>query len=373
MAAERRTQVTGRQLEWLARRAAGGALKPDDVILDVEVGKLKRFRDNGVDTPIVTRGKLARVVPLARGLMNIAYTREQVLFLADGLAVNCHIGWVHRAELDRDKNQVFVFARQESPLAILAFEEISARDSKQPSAFVDHLLGVRDEERAKLPPATREHLEALDESLRSRSIDELWELPAHHLKLSNAVSSNQMDREALDAFEPEETLSDVRWQILSDAIIAAHSGEAEAMRTAMMRLETDVPAEGHATMYVWYLLRYVIADHLGRRPELKDLQEIARYRHREFSQVVQGGARALEDELCTAFGMAGPGQEVTGGMFAVLGIAALGVLLKDPAAQLASIKPRMADWWQRRGRDMVREGVRSRVGSDEAHQRPDSR
>jgi hypothetical protein len=182
-----------------------------------------------------------------------------------------------------------------------------------------------------------------------------------------------MNREALDAFEPEETLSDVRWQILSDAIIAAHAGEAEAMRAAVMRLETDVPAEGHASAYVWYLLRYVIADYLGRRPELKDLQEIARYRQREFSQVAQGGARALEDELCTAFEMAGPGQAVTGGTFAILGIAALGVMLKDPATQLASIKPRLADWWQRRGRDLVREGVRRRVGSDEAQQRPDSR
>jgi hypothetical protein len=366
MAAERKTQVTGRQLEWAARRAAGGALKPDDVILDVEVGKLKRFRDNGVDTPIVTRNRLARVVPLARGLMNIAYTREQVLFLSDGLAVNCHVGWVHRAELDRDNNQVFVFARRASPLAILAFEAISERDSKQPSTFVDRLLAVRDEERATLPPATREQLESQDQALRSRSIDELWELPAHHLKRWNAASANPMDRAALDAFEPEETLSEARWQILSDAIIAAHEGDSDAMRAAAMRLETDVPAEGHAPAYVWYLLRYVIADYLGRRPELKDLQEIARYRHREFSQVVQGSARALEDELCTAFGMAGPGQEVTGGTFVVLGIAALGVLLKDPAAQLASIKPGMADWWQRKGQDMVREGVRSRVGSDEA-------
>ena len=356
VASERNTQASGRQLEWAARRAAGGALKPDDVIVDIEVGKLKRYRDNGVDKPIVTPKLWARAIPIARGLMNIAYTREQVLFLSDGLALNCHIVWVHRAELDHDNRQVFAFARRDRPLSILAIEPIGVRDSKQPSAFLDHLLAVRDQERTRLPAAARERLEDLDRALRSRSIDELWDLPAHHLELWNTVPANSTDTDSLDSFEPEQAFSEQRWRILCDATAAAHAGDAAAFAAALMRLETEVPADGHAGAYVWYMLCYAVTDYLERRPELEDLQEIARYRHREFGRVVRLDARALEDVLRTAFGMAAADRQVTGGSFAVLGVAALGVMLKDPLTQLAAIKPHLADWWQPNGQDMVRAG-----------------
>ena len=63
---ERSPQTVDRQLEWAARKAAGSALKPSDTLLDIEVGNLNRFRDNGIDKPVVTpkmRTRLRRPLP----------------------------------------------------------------------------------------------------------------------------------------------------------------------------------------------------------------------------------------------------------------------------------------------------------------------
>jgi hypothetical protein len=57
------------------------------MLLDIEVGNLKRFRDNGIDKPAVTPKRWARAIPAARGIMTVTYTLEQVLFLSDGLAI----------------------------------------------------------------------------------------------------------------------------------------------------------------------------------------------------------------------------------------------------------------------------------------------
>ena len=77
---ERPPRRTDKQLEWMARKAAGDVLKPDDELLDIEVSNLRRYRDNGIDKA-VTPKRWANVVPLTRGLMTITYTRQHALFL----------------------------------------------------------------------------------------------------------------------------------------------------------------------------------------------------------------------------------------------------------------------------------------------------
>src|SRR5262249_8212950 len=99
-----------KQLEWAIRKAAGDALKPADVLLDVEVGNVKRLRDNGIDKPVVTPKKWARAIPAARGVMTVSYTQAQVLFLSDGRAVNCALVNIHRAQSLSDQHQLFAFA-----------------------------------------------------------------------------------------------------------------------------------------------------------------------------------------------------------------------------------------------------------------------
>jgi HPt (histidine-containing phosphotransfer) domain-containing protein len=365
---ERNAQLVDKHLERLARRVAKGVLKPADELLDIEVGNLKRFRDNGIDRPVVTPKTWARALPAARGLMTITYTRERVLFLADGLAVSCLLACIHRAELEPDGCQVFAFGRNDSPLSLLEFEQASRRGSSRPRAFVERLMAFRDHERASLSAAAREQLEQQDLGLRSRSISELWTLPASHLKVWNADSEarNREAGAALGSFEPEQALDETRWQLLCNAIAAAHRGDGEASRLAVIRLETEAPADGHAAAYVWYLLQYALFDYFDRKPTVDDLQRMARRRHPRFAQVIRGDAGALEDLLRSACNIPADGRRVTGGMFVVLGIAALGVILDDPAEQLEQMKPHLTDWWQKKGRDLVRTSVRSRGTADDA-------
>src|SRR5215469_11259879 len=150
-----------KQLEWAVRKAAGDALKPDDVLLDIEVGNLKRFRDNGLDKPVVTPKRWARAIPAARGIMTVTYTLEQVLFLSDGLAVNCALIRVHRAQLLDDQHQLFAFAGRGSELVLLELDPAS-RGSVRRARFQHRLLAYRDRERAKLPAEARQRLDRID-------------------------------------------------------------------------------------------------------------------------------------------------------------------------------------------------------------------
>jgi hypothetical protein len=141
------------QLNWAARNLAGGALTSDDVLLDIGVGNLRRFRDNGAEKPVVTPKRWARAIPLARGLTIVTYTHIQVLFLADGFAVNCPLVRMHRVEEQAGNQLIFAFGRRESPLSVLQLE--LARHRKE---WPERLLAVRDQERAKLPPDDQENL-----------------------------------------------------------------------------------------------------------------------------------------------------------------------------------------------------------------------
>ncbi len=66
---------------------------------------------------------------------------------------------------------MFAIARQNRTLAILELGRARQHN------FVDRLLALRDEERARLPAIARQQLEHDDQALQSRSIDELWTLP----------------------------------------------------------------------------------------------------------------------------------------------------------------------------------------------------
>jgi hypothetical protein len=158
-----------------------------------------------------------------------------------------------------------------------------------------------------------------------------------------------------EAGEYGHRLDEVRWSILCQAVAAAHEGDPVAAQAAWNRLETDAPVDGQAAAYLWYLLRYRIADYLGRRPTEDDLIRLARRRHPRYARVLRGDARELEDMLCSLFNMISEEHRITGGRFVVLGVVTLGIFLDDPRSQLAQMKPHLADWWQRRGWDLVQE------------------
>jgi hypothetical protein len=162
------------------------------------------------------------------------------------------------------------------------------------------------------------------------------------------------------ADDPGTALDELRWRLLSEAVTEAHRGNPGAAHAAWNRLETDVPAGGQAAGYLWYLLRYRIADYLGRRPTDEDLRRLARRRHPRYARVLQGDAQELEDMLLSVFNLIPEDRRITGGRFVVLGVVTLGILLDDPEAQLAEMKPHLAGWWKRAGRGIVEEADQTR-------------
>ena len=145
----------------------------------------------------------------------------------------------------------------------------------------------------------------------------------------------------------EDGLDTAKWQILCEGVVASHDGDAAAAHIATDRLAAQVPFDSQVSMYLWYLLRYRVADMLGRRPSAEDLREIAGRVYPRFSVVIRGDGSVLENVLRTVFKLASKDEEVTAGRFVVAGMAALGVLLNDPVADMEAMRPHMADWWRR--------------------------
>jgi hypothetical protein len=141
-------------------------------------------------------------------------------------------------------------------------------------------------------------------------------------------------------------LDDQVWQILRVAVIAAGRGDVPATHMATRRFDTDVPVDGRASTYIWWLLRYRVAQLVGRRPTAEDLQEIAARQLDKFGVLITD-ISVLEDVLLTVWHLAPPEREVKAGRFVVAGVAALGVLLDDPVADLEAVRLDLAAWWQK--------------------------
>lgn len=142
-------------------------------------------------------------------------------------------------------------------------------------------------------------------------------------------------------------LDPANWEILCAAVIAAHNGDIAAARAVTRRLDTDVPVDGQAGTYLWYLLRYHVVEMLGRRPSAEDLRTISARFNFRFSSVIGSSEGLMENVLRTVFKLASSGEEVTAGSFIVAGTTALGVLLNDPVADMETMRPHLAVWWRR--------------------------
>jgi len=152
-------------------------------------------------------------------------------------------------------------------------------------------------------------------------------------------------------------LNDKIWSVLRGFIAVAGRGDAAGVRSAIPRLERDLPNDGQAATYIWYLLRYRVIEILQRKPTPEDLHELAITTWPRFGEVVQGDERLVEDILRSVFKHPPIQEEITGAKLIVLGSAALGVLLDDPLAYLDAIRPHLAEWWRRNLEDFRRQGI----------------
>jgi hypothetical protein len=347
-----------KQLEWAARRAAGGALKPDDVLLDIEVGNLKRLRDNGVDKPVMTPKKWARAIPAARGAMTVAYTSQQCLFLADGLAVNCALIRIHRVQPISDKRQLFAFAGRSCQLTLLELELASRR--AQPGRFLDRLVAFREGERAKLPAQFRQELERIDAVLWMQSVDALWARPPAPI----GMAADDVDQLAGPgaAAGPSDGIDEPTWNRLRLLAKAASREDADAYAETGMWAPPGfgLPGQHRTGVYLLYLLSFRVKEVLQtNQPTADQLHNLAVMTYPRFRAVLDRADEAhLEDTLRTAFEMPALGTGISPGEFMAFAAAAVGLLLDDPDDDLARIRPRLASWWDRHHESFVRQGLK---------------
>lgn len=135
------------------------------------------------------------------------------------------------------------------------------------------------------------------------------------------------------------------WSLLCDAVAAAHAGDNEAYVAALTRLGRDLPKPDiRSGAFVRYLLRYRVAQMLSREPDAADVAALARQARNRFSELIKV-PNGLDAVLLTAFELAPDDRKVSGADGVVLGAAALGVLLDEPAVDMAAMRPHLDAWW----------------------------
>lgn len=155
-----------------------------------------------------------------------------------------------------------------------------------------------------------------------------------------------------------DALDAAAWDALHTAILAASKGDADAHAEVFRRWPGDSAAEGRrASLYLWYLLRYRIADVIGRRPSPEDLRALAVSTYPRFALLIRRDVGQLEATFRTVFESAESSDHLKGGMFLILGTAALGSLLDDAASELGVMRTNLSDWWRRKAAEFHARGV----------------
>lgn len=148
------------------------------------------------------------------------------------------------------------------------------------------------------------------------------------------------------------------WQLLAVAVSAAHRGDPGAFASTTVDLTRvlDLERQRVAGLYVVYLLRYALANAVGgHRPEGHELTRLASEHRDGFVSLLQRAEPdLLERTLLTAYKLVPAKEEVEGALFSLAATAALGILLKDPASDLNTMRPHLTAWLDRHREDIQR-------------------
>lgn len=129
---------------------------------------------------------------------------------------------------------------------------------------------------------------------------------------------------------------------------AANRGDGNSYLKLLKRFD-DWPGQrrDEAALYLAYLLRYRVAEILAGRPTAEDLDELAFRIYPRYAKVVTEPAGTLEDTLRAVFEMPPTGPQQSVARLFVSGTATAVVLFNDPRADLAVIRPHLAEWRSR--------------------------
>lgn len=147
---------------------------------------------------------------------------------------------------------------------------------------------------------------------------------------------------------PSDELDEEIWQRLAAALTAANRGERYTFGRLIKLIDSGLSAQrrDESSNYLAFLLKYRVAEILGRRPTSEDLHELAVQTRPKYARVIRAAAPAvlLEDTLRAVFKMPPTGPPESGAVLFISGVAAVGVLFDDPSADLAVIRPHLAEW-----------------------------
>jgi len=144
-------------------------------------------------------------------------------------------------------------------------------------------------------------------------------------------------------------LDDEVWPRLADIMIAANRGDPDTMLKLVRSYDaaTSHDQQLAGAAYAAYVLRYRVIEPLRRMPTAEEIVELAARIYPKYSRVIREPVSSLEDALRAVFTMPRPNgtQVAPSARLFICVTAAAGVLLKDPpAADLASMRPRVARW-----------------------------
>lgn len=141
------------------------------------------------------------------------------------------------------------------------------------------------------------------------------------------------------------------WARLVAIVSAAAGGDADAYAQEILTWRDEFPVAGQHRMgvYLMYAISYQVKLRLrNNKPSGEELRETTVTVLPRVLQILdRATASQLEETLRVAFDMPFDGTGVTPGEFLVFAGAILGVLMSDPDAELATIRPRLAIWWRR--------------------------
>jgi hypothetical protein len=138
-------------------------------------------------------------------------------------------------------------------------------------------------------------------------------------------------------------LDPVQWESLVTLVEVAHARDGDSFATALRSFDRKYPLDGRLGAYLWYLVRYAVAQRLGRRPTEEDVDDLASSLRPFYSGL-------LTDDSIIAEVLAGvfefqPMKSPSGGRLVLGGTAALAGLLEHPRAALEEMRPHLAKWW----------------------------
>ena len=145
-------------------------------------------------------------------------------------------------------------------------------------------------------------------------------------------------------------VDDARWLLLREAVVAVHSDDRDALRSAVSRLAGHRPGDDRPRIWVEWLARRRVEQLTGRQASRGDLSQLAGYLEDRFQHLVKdiGIFETFQIMWNTA---PRPKIVIAGFELLTAEVAALGVLSGDPQAELDEARSELEAWCRSRARN----------------------